>query len=159
MSSAPRIRVDWPLSTMNAVWLNGERFDVAYFLDLGSDRIRRFVTKSSRIGETGGRCRRVSEGYVALFVSPDDRTLQLWTAGRIYPLDGSVSMRHQLRYLALGSTLVLENPEGAEVRIDTMTPARAVLRSFDPGYDALDESVDDFLADVSDVASSPERQA
>jgi len=144
---------------MNAVWLSGERFDVAYFLDLEANEIRRFVTKGLRIGETGGRCRRVLGGHVALFVRPSDRTLQLWTAGTTYPVDGTLTMRHKLRLGGLGSTLVLVSPEGPEVRLDTLTPARAILRRFDPGYDSLDESLDDFLADVADIAESPERQA
>lgn len=144
---------------MNGVWLNGERFDVAYFLDLESDRVRRFVTKGSRIGPTAGRCRRVLGGHAALFVSPIDHTLRLWTGGATYPVDGTVTMRHRLLCGGFGSTLLLTTREGVHVRVDTLTPARPFMRRFDPAYDALDESMDDFLADVADVASSAERRA
>jgi hypothetical protein len=145
--------------TSRGVWLTGERFDVAYFLDLDSGQIQRFVTKGSRIGETAGICGRVSGGFVAAYVTPTDGTLVLQIDNVAYPLDGSVRAVHQNGWGGLSSRLVIEPPDGPAVRVEQRTPARAILRKVDPGYDSLDESMDDFLADIADLASSPERRA
>lgn len=140
------------------VWLNGERFDVVYFLDLEADRIQRFVMKGPPIGRTGGVCRRIRGGYLAWFVSPVDRTLTLWMNGTTYSLEGSLLVSHRVRWKGIGSTLVIKTAGGVEARFDALTPARAILHRLDPAYDALDESTDDLLADVADIASSQERR-
>lgn len=147
------------MSEADRVWLNGEQFDVAYQLDLGSNRVRRFHTKGSRIGEAGGACRRVRGGWIAYFVSPGDHTLQLWAAGKFLPLDGSVAMQHRVRCAGLWSRLVIDGDGGRPLRIVSFTPARAVLCRIDPAYDSLDESMDDFLADIADIARSAERRS
>lgn len=140
------------------VWLTGERFDVAYFLDFASSRIRRFVTKGSEIGETGGVCHRLGVSHISWFVSPDNGHLMLRAGASLVPLDGTVPMMHTVGCGGIVSSLVIGVEGGSPFRISKLTPARAILRRFDPAYDELDESTDDFLADIADIASSAERR-
>lgn len=143
----------------SGVWLRGERSIVVYFLDFETDRLTRFVEKGPDVGVVGGVCHRMWGRHDAWYVDPRDHSLRLRVAGKTYPLDGSVGVTHKVSCSGLASTLVVEVEGKRAVRVRTPTLARALLSRFDPGYDALDESMDDFFWDIVDVATSPERQA
>ncbi len=56
------------------------------------------------------------------------------------------------------SLLSVSRPGEPKLVVAQRTVTRALLRRVDPAYDELDESMDDFLADVADIVSSEARR-
>lgn len=146
------------MSSASPVWLNGERFDVAYLLTPGGRAVRRFDMKKVRVGNTGGMGQRVGRKFVGVFVHPESKEVILRVGHREVTLDGSVNIHHETKLGGVISQMVVRPSDGGEIVVSDLTPARAILRKFDPGYDDLEESMDDFLADVADIAASEERR-
>lgn len=145
--------------TDTQVWLKGDRFDVAYLLELETGRVSRFVTKGHEIGPTGGFGRRVSRGtFVGWFVDPRSETLKLHVGQRDFELGSRMLASAVVGPAGLYSRLEILTDDGERIRLKQRTLARALLLRFDPAYDELDESIDDFLAQVAHVVNSDEAQ-
>lgn len=145
-------------SSDSRVWLNGERFDVAYLLETTSGSVQRHVRKGQRTGQTAGMGQRIGRHFVAVYVDPNSAELVLQIGHLRFPLDGSVLIGHVIRNAGLTSRLIVGREGQSPLIVRQTTVARAILRRIDPTYDDLDESCDDFLADVADIAHSPERR-
>ena len=141
------------------VWLNGERFDVAYLLETSTGKIERFVSPGLRVGVTAGVARRISSEYICVYVSPSSGGVFLGVRGRSYLLDGSLVARYARCWGGVASVLYLTPPGEQTFRLMQLTLGRAFSKRVDPGYDSLDESMDDFLGDVADIVGSPRRRA
>lgn len=140
------------------VWLSAERYDVAYLLDIATGTVQRRVKKGSRAGALAGMGRRVRGCFVAVYLDPQGAGPILQVGRDRFPLDGSILMTSEVRHGGLSSRLFIVREGRSPLIVNQWTVARALLRRFDPGYDDLDESCDDFLSDVADIASSPERR-
>lgn len=114
--------------------------------------------KRVRVGSTGGVGQRVGRKFVGVFVHPDSHEIILRVGQRELPLDGSTDIHHKTKICGAVSKMVVRPPGGDEIVVSALTLARAFLRKMDPGYDDLDESMDDFLAAVADIAASEERR-
>jgi len=139
------------------VWLSGDRWNVAYIFDPETGSAHRRVLREG-FGKTAGMGRRIGRVFVAVYVSPDDGALYLQVADEKYPLDGSRLIGHEKRLGGLLSELMIARDGRPPRRVKQWTVARAILQSVDPAYDPLDEDMDDFLAEVADIATSPQRR-
>lgn len=141
---------------MHEVFVNGPRYNIVYRFHTVTGRAKRI--KVGGICRTAGVGRRCVSGFLAVYVDPESRDLVLQFRGKRFTLDGLTQATHATHCLGLLSLLVVERVGRSPLVVKQMTPARAVLRRVDPAYDSLDESHDDFLSDVADIANSPERQ-
>lgn len=145
-------------SELNGVWLGGERYCVAYFLNFETDRVQRFVTKGKAMNVLGGQCRRMLGRYVAWFVNPADQRLMLRVGRDSYVLDGSLEFQHRVTWLGLLSTLVIDPGGRSERRVRSLTVARALMPFIDWTYDGLDELGDDFFIGFPELVASSENR-
>jgi hypothetical protein len=60
------------------VWVTGEKFDVAYLLDLDNKNVRRYVQRGVDVGPTAGFMEKITGGRrVGWYVSPADCKLHV----------------------------------------------------------------------------------
>lgn len=143
-------------SPQDQVWLNGGRHNIVYLFDTVSGRAQRFKAASNQ--KTAGLGQRCGRDFVGVFVEAKRSGLILQVGREQYPLDGNTLTVSRVQLAGLQSMLTITR-KGRESRIvKQRTLARGILSRIDPGYDALDESFDDFLADISDIATSSSRR-
>jgi hypothetical protein len=140
------------------VWLNGPRYNVRYLFDPGSGQVVRTVKLPRAAGNTAGVGRRCGTSFVAVYVAPDRRSLFVQVGGDWLPLDGATVAVHERRLGGTVSRLSITRPGGRPLGARLLIPASALLWRLDPGYDELDRSMDDFLADVADLVNSEARR-
>ncbi|GAA3520791.1 hypothetical protein GCM10022234_15720 [Aeromicrobium panaciterrae] len=142
------------------VWVNGNRYNRVYLLDMATGSAKKFTLrrKTNEIDQTAGNGERFGSAFVAVYVHPFDLSLVIQIGTSVYPVDGLTRVSTAQHLVGTYATLTIERPGMRTRTIRQRTIARAVLRVVDPTYDSLDESLDDFSADIVDVVCSPERQ-
>lgn len=145
--------------TQDFVWLHGERFDIAYLLEPGRWKVRRFIAHRKPVRPTAGFGQRVNRwGFVGWYVHPRTRDLQLRVAGRDFRFEHLSCARATVKFGGLATRLEILPTGGDRLVVDQRTIRRAVLSRIDPAYDGLDEAMDDFLAEVARLINSNEVQ-
>ena len=141
------------------IWLSsGQQHNVDYLFDVAAGRVRRKMVLPGTGGTTAGVGRRCGRRFVAVYVAPDRDVLVLQVDARRFELDGETRVTHRRRFGGLLSELKISRPSAPDLLVRQATLAPAILRRTDPAYDDLDESLDDFLADVADIVDSEERR-
>ena len=141
----------------NRVWLNGARSGEHHLLDVPSGRVVTTLKLGAEVRKTAGMGRFCARRFVSVYVGFNREAVLLQVDQSLYPLDGLTSLSHRTLLGGLQSRLVISRTGSVSQVLQASNLAGAVLRRFDPGYDALDASLDDFLADLHDIASSPRR--
>jgi hypothetical protein len=141
------------------IWLSGERFNLDYLFDVESGTVVHKLVSPARVGMTAGMGRTMGGRFVAVYVAPNCAGLVVQVDARRFALDGLTRASHSRRWRGLVSELLLQREGEPDLTVSQWTVAAALLRRADPAYDALDESMDDFLADVADIANSEYRQS
>lgn len=144
---------------IDRLWLNGERSGEHHLLDVVSGRVVKTVQLGREIRKTAGMGRSCGRRFVSVYVAPDRETVVLQVDHLRYPLDGRTLLTHQSRRGGLVSRLTIERAGATPQVLQRRNIAGMLLRKVDPAYDDLDASVDDFLADIADIASSERRLA
>lgn len=141
------------------VWLNGERFDVAYLLDVDTAHVERFETLSQAIGATAGHGERVLGGrLVGWFVSPHDHRARVVLGPRIIEPDDCAEARTR-RLGRLASRLDLRLASGEHLACSKITsPWDWLLTLLDPGYGMMEAELEDLLGNVQQVLLDERRQ-
>jgi hypothetical protein len=141
------------------VWVNGERYNVAYLFAPASGRVIRKAKLHRRVGRTAGMGQRCMGRFVAVHVTPEAAGLWLHIGRHRFPLDGATVASHTSQLGGTVSRLSVRRRGDRAITVRQLTLAKAVLSRFDPAYDDLDASMDDFLADIADIVASEERQS
>lgn len=140
------------------MWVSGERFNVDYLLDVATGRVLRRVALDQRGGTTGGLGRSCGGAFVAVYVARGRDQLVLQIGGERVPLDVTVRATHRLKLGGALSRITVSRASGPDLSARQWIVPGAVLRRVDPGYDDLDALGHDFLADVTSIVNSQERQ-
>lgn len=140
------------------IWLNGEKFNEAYLFDLATGKAQRFRTEGFA-GTTAGNGSYMGKRFVATFVDADRQQVVLQIGRVQYPLDGATRAVSSVKAGGLFSTVTVERDGLPTITLRQRTVARALLRIFDPAYDALDEMMDDAAASVAEGANSEAARA
>jgi hypothetical protein len=141
------------------VWLNGERAGEHKLLDTASGKVVTTANLGREIRTTAGSGRRCGRHFVAVYVAPDRTTVMLQVDRKRFPLDGQTVVVHSSRLGGLVSRLSIDRPGSGHHVVRQHTVASAFFKRVDPGYDDLDASLDDYLADIADIANSERRLA
>lgn len=140
------------------VWLYGPEYNTAFrfYPETGQHHLVKFRERVPILAGSGRRCGRT---FVALYVTEtEDRELWLQVGQRRFLIDGQTNVSHLSRRGGMVSELVVVREGEESVAVRQRTLASAFLQKWDPSYDDLDRSMDDFLQDVADVIHSPGRQ-
>lgn len=140
------------------VWLNGERAGEHHLLEVSSGMVIKTVRLGGDDRATAGVGRRCGGQFASVYVNQDSGIV-LQVDRDKFPLDGQTILSHESRFGGLMSILRIRRPGMKPRKLYRMNIAGALLKRVDPGYDELDESVDDFLADLADIAASDHRRA
>lgn len=141
------------------LWLNGERAGEHHLLDLTSGQVVKTAQLGREVRTTAGMGRRCGSHFISVYVAPDGETVVLQVDRQSFPLDGQTIASHKTRFHGLTSALTIQRPGVEPLSLQRRNVASALLKRVDPGYDDLDGSSDDFLADVADIAASERRLA
>lgn len=146
-------------SSINRVWLTGERAGEHHLLDVVSGKVVQTVHQGGEIRRTAGMGQSCGRRFVSVYVAPDRETVVLQVDRRRYPLDGRTFLSHRSRLGGMVSQLTIQRAGAGTQVLRRSNIAGTVLRKIDPGYDELDASLDDYLADIADIAWSERRLA
>lgn len=144
---------------IDRVWLNGERSGEHHLLDVLSGRVVKTVHLGREIRKTAGMGRSCGRRFASVYLAPDRETVVLQLDDVRYPLDGRTLVTHESRRGGLVSRLTIKRAGTTPQVLQRRNIAGMLLRKVDPAYDELDASLDDFLADIADIAGSERRLA
>lgn len=144
---------------IDRVWVNGVRTGEHHLLDVVSGKVVQTVHLGREIRTTAGMGRSCGRRFVSVYTPADTDTVVLQVDHRRYPLDGQTLLTHQSRLGGLVSQLTIERAGTSTQVLRRLNIAGTVLRKVDPAYDELDASLDDYLADIADIAGSERRLA
>jgi hypothetical protein len=140
------------------IWLTGERFNVDYLFDTATGEVLQKLVSRGLDATTAGTGRYCCRRFVAVYVAPDHSGVVLQVDGARFPLDGRTKVEHRRRFGGTLSSLSVSRPGQEDVSVNQLTVGILISRLIDPAYDELDESLDDYLADIADIIRSDERQ-
>lgn len=145
------------ISGRQGVWVNGHRSGEHHLIDLAGPIAK--TVHCPQDHRTGGVGRRCGRRFVAVYVAPDQSGLVLQVDGTTFPLDGATYVKHDVLCGGLMTRLRIDRDGLRSETVRQSNIAGALLRRVDPAHDGLDASLDDFLADVADIANSGTRRA
>ncbi|SRR5258706_12971725 len=143
--------------SVGQVWLNGERAGEHHLLEVSSGVVIKTVHLGRDNRTTAGIGRRCGAHFASVYVNKDNGIVLQVDRDR-FPLDGQTTVSYESRFGGLMSILRILRPGMKSRHLHRMNIASALLKRVDPGYDDLDASVDDFLADLADIAASDRRR-
>lgn len=137
---------------MTQIWLNGDRWNVAYLYDTDSGRHQVFRAPSE-IGMTAGNASRMSGRLVATYLL-DENDIYLQVGDRRVPIDGTSRAEAEVAWGGLATNLVVVRPGLPNLALRQRTPSRWLLRRADPTWDGLDELAEDSAAGIAALINS-----
>lgn len=143
---------------MHKLWLSGPQFNVDYLFDTASGEVLQTVVLPGTGGTTAGVGQYCGKRFVAIYVAPDRSGLVLQIDAARFPLDGQTKVEHRRRFGGTIASLSASRPGHDTLSITQVTVKMLVRRLIDPTYDCYQEMVDDYLADIADIASLTDRQ-